>query len=104
MRRILLASIVAAALLVLDTRASRASEYPGWGDTGWVYENKRECCNEAIGIASQYSEQECNTSGGRPSPFEGVGNRGTCSWQMTQDGYGNTLNRCYGQAAVWCDQ
>lgn len=79
-----------------------ATEYPGWGDTGWVYESKSACCNDAIAIASQYSEGACTTSGGRPSPFEGV-QQGTCSWQWNQDGDGNTVYRCYGQSTVWCD-
>ena len=103
MKRIVHASIVALGLALLGSGGAHASEYPGWGDTGWVYESKRDCCNDAIAIASQYSEQACTTSGGYPSPFDGGGNRGTCSWQMTQDGDGNTLNRCSGEATVWCE-
>ena len=80
-----------------------ASEYPAWGDTGWIYGSKWQCCNQAIAIASQYSEQACSTSGGRPSPFEGEAQRGSCSWQWTQDADGNVLNRCTGEASVWCD-
>ena len=89
--------------VVASAGRARASEYPGWGDTGWVYESKRDCCNDAIAIASQYSEQACATSGGKPSPFVGGGQRGSCSAQWTQDGYGNMLYRCYGEASVWCD-
>ena len=103
MKRIVHTSILALGLALLRGGDVHASEYPGWGDTGWVYESKRDCCNDAIAIASQYSAQACITSGGRPSPFAGVGNRGTCSWQMTQDGDGNTLNRCNGEATVWCE-
>jgi hypothetical protein len=93
------------ALLVVAASAglARASEYPGWGDTGWVYESKRECCNYAIEIASQYSEQACTTSGGMPSPFVGGGQRGSCSSQWTQDDNGYTWFRCYGETSVWCD-
>jgi hypothetical protein len=68
-----------------------------------VYASKRECCNAAIAIASQYSEQACVTAGGRPSPFEGGGQRGSCSSQLAQGGDGNTMYRCYGEAAIWCD-
>ena len=82
--------------------AAYATEYPGWGDTGWVYESKSACCNDAIAIAAQYSEQACSTSGGMPSPFDGA-QQGTCSWQWNQDGYGNTMYRCNGQSTVWCD-
>jgi hypothetical protein len=98
------ASIVTAILLLCLAAPVRATEYPGWGDTGWVYASKRDCCNEAIGIASQYSEQACTTSGGMPSPFVGGGGqRGSCSWQLMQDGEGNTMYRCYGEASIWCD-
>ena len=75
------AAILAVGLLLGSPAEVRASEYPGWGDTGWVYASKRECCNAAITIASQYSEQACANSGGTPSPFEGAGQRGSCSWQ-----------------------
>ena len=97
------AAILAAALVLGSVAGVRATEYPGWGDTGWVYAGKRECCNDAIAIASQYSEQECVTAGGRPTAFEGGGQRGSCSSQFAQAGNGNTMYRCYGEAAVWCD-
>lgn len=97
------AAVLAAGLVVGAVTEVRASEYPGWGDTGWVYASKRECCNGAIAIASQYSEQACVNAGGRPSPFQGGGQRGSCSSQLAQAGDGNTMYRCYGEAAVWCD-
>src|SRR3989475_5394706 len=98
----MVAAAAATALLVAAAGA-RAAQYPGWGDTGWVFATKRECCNAAIAIASQYSEQACVTAGGRPSPFEGGGQRGSCSSQLAQTGEGTTMYRCYGEAAVWCD-
>ena len=103
MRRSIHIAMLAAGVLLAAAVGARATEYPGWGDTGWVYASKRECCNEAIGIASQYSEQACATAGGTPSPFDGGGQRGSCSWQYMQDPQGNLMNRCYGQASVWCD-
>src|SRR5262249_29565109 len=71
MRRSMHIAMLAAGVLLAAAVGARATEYPGWGDTGWVYASKRECCNEAIGIASQYSEQACATAGGTPSPFDG---------------------------------
>ena len=103
MRASVQATILGVGLLLGFAVAARASEYPGWGDTGWVYESKRDCCNAAIAIASQYSEQACTTSGGVPRPFAGGGQRGSCSSQWTQDGAGNVLYRCYGETSVWCD-
>ena len=97
------ATILTMGLLLGLAPAVRATEYPAWGDTGWIYASKSECCNQAIAIASQYSEQACSTAGGMPSPFDGGGQRGSCSWQWTQDSAGNMMYRCYGQAAVWCE-
>jgi hypothetical protein len=97
------ATMLAVALLLGFAVDIAATEYPGWGDTGWVYERKRACCNDAIGIAAQYSEQACTTAGGVPSPFAGVAQRGSCSWQWMQDANGYEMYRCYGQASVWCD-
>jgi len=97
------AATLAVAVVLGCAGAARATEYTGWGDTGWIYAGKRDCCNSAIAIASHYSEQACTTTGGVPSPFVGVAQRGSCNWQSMQDAYGNTLNRCYGQASVWCD-
>jgi hypothetical protein len=98
------ATLAAVALLAFGGRAL-ATEYPAWGDTGWIYASKAACCNEAIAIASRYSAEECANTGGVPSPFVGGGGqRGSCSWQWMQDPYGTTMNRCYGEASVWCDQ
>ncbi len=104
MQRARHATTLAIVLLLALACHAGATEYPGWGDTGWVYASKRDCCNSAIAIASYWSEQACANSGGVPSPFVGAGaQRGSCSWQWMQDGYGNMMNRCYGQASVWCD-
>jgi hypothetical protein len=96
-------AIIAIGLLLGSAVGIRASEYPGWGDTGWIHASKRECCNAAIAIASQYSEEACANSGGFPSPFVGGGQRGSCSSQSMQDGYGSVIYRCYSEASVWCD-
>jgi hypothetical protein len=95
--------VFGATALILFAAGARATEYPGWGDTGWVYASKRDCCNSAIDIAASYSSQACTTSGGFPSTFAGAAQRGTCSAQWQQDEDGNLLYRCYGQASVWCD-
>jgi hypothetical protein len=79
-----------------------AEQYPGWGDTGWVYASRRECCSAAIAIASDYSAQACVTSGGVPRPFQGGVQRGTCQVEWMQGSSGEMLYRCYGEAAIWC--
>jgi len=88
--------------LLLGGTAARAAQYPGWGDTGWVYASKRDCCAAAIDIAAEYSAQACITAGGVPRPFAGASQRGTCHAEWQQDGAGGLLYRCYGEASVWC--
>ena len=90
------------AALVLAGSVAQAAQYPGWGDTGWIYASKRECCNEAIAIAAEYSAQACMTSGGSPRAFAGASQRGTCSADWMQNPDGSLLYRCYGEASVWC--
>ena len=81
---------------------ARAAQYQGWGDTGWVYASRRECCNSAIAIANDYSAQACVTAGGIPKPINCGVQRGTCQVHWDQDADGEPLYRCYGEAAVWC--
>jgi hypothetical protein len=92
---------VIAAVLLLAGTVARAEQYPGWGDTGWVYASKRDCCDAAIDIAAEYSAQACLTSGGVPRAFAGASQRGTCKSDWMQND-GALLYRCYGEASVWC--
>jgi hypothetical protein len=94
-------ALAALAFGLLGGTSARAAQYPGWGDTGWVYASKRECCNAAIDIAAQYSAEACVTSGGVPRAFAGSSQRGTCSAEWMQS-EGSVLYRCYGEASVWC--
>ena len=87
--------------LVLAGSGALAAQYPGSGDTGWVYAGKRECCNAAIQIAAQYSAEACVASGGVPRAFAGASQRGTCSAEWMQH-EGSVLYRCRGEASVWC--
>jgi hypothetical protein len=95
-------ALAVAVVLGLGAGTVRAAQYPGWGDTGWVYASKRECCNAAIDIAAQYSAGACANTGGVPRPFAGSSQRGTCSAEWMQDEEGAILYRCYGEASVWC--
>jgi hypothetical protein len=88
--------------LLASAAAASVAQYPGWGDTGWVYASKRECCNAAIEIAASYSAQACVSTGGVPRPFAGASQRGTCSAEWMQDSSGALLYRCHGEASVWC--
>ena len=90
------------ALVLLAATGARAAQYPGWGDTGWVYASKRECCNAAIAFANEYSAQACVIAGGVPKGFSGGVQRGTCQPEWSQDEDGYVLYRCYAEASVWC--
>src|SRR5262245_2273622 len=88
--------------LFLAAPAARAAQYPGWGDTAWVYSSKRDCCSAAIEVAASYSAEARVTSGGVPRPFRGSTERGTCRAEWQQDGNGGVMYRCSGEAYVWC--
>lgn len=92
--------LVACALLAAAGPVA-AEQYPGWGDTGWGYGSKRDCCHAAIAIAQDYSAQACLDAGGRPRPTTGQ-QRGNCRAEWSQDPDGRMLYRCYGEAAIWC--
>src|SRR5438046_1344863 len=81
---------------------ARAAQYRAWGDTGWVYASKRDCCDAAIAIAQDYSAVACTNTGGSPRPPMGGGRSGTCTSDWMQDANGTILYRCYGEAALWC--
>ncbi len=95
-------TLLAVAILLAGAVSARATQYDGWGDTGWGYASKRECCHDAIVIAQQYSAQACVTAGGTPRPPMGAGQRGVCTSQWLQAGDGSISYRCYGEASVWC--
>lgn len=97
-----LAALATVVLLAASFARVEASEYPGWGDTGWVYASKRECCNAAIAIAQQYSIEACINVGGMPRPMRGAVARGSCEATWTQAPEGGLLYRCVAESAVWC--
>ena len=100
MRRLLIA-LVSVACLAAGT--AEASQYPAWGDTGWIHHSKRDCCNDAIALAQQESAAACRNIGGTPSPTRGgVQRRGSCTWESTRDHDDNTVFRCYAEASIWC--
>lgn len=67
-----------------------AATYYGWGDTGWTFDNKRDCCDEAVWLAQDQAAAACEAAGGRPRMRSGT-SRGTCDW----DARGGTFDRVY---------
>jgi hypothetical protein len=91
------------AIIALVAGDALAGQYPGRGDTGWVYAGKRECCNEAIALAQNDSANACLLVGGTPRQMRGgVQRRGFCNWESARDDAGATLFRCYAEATVGC--
>lgn len=94
---------LALALLGLSlATVAGAAGYQGWGDTGWNYYSRRDCCDGAIAIAQQYSSDACLDSGGVPRPPFNGGQRGSCTVQWMQTDDGGMLYRCSGEATLWC--
>jgi hypothetical protein len=101
-RTILTAALLMAILLADHPRVVEAREYPAWGDTGWMYGSKRECCKAAIAIAQQYSMEACLNLGGMPRPMRGGVARGSCESEWTQTPDGGILYRCVSESSVFC--
>jgi hypothetical protein len=96
-------TLAAATLLLLAPSITRAAQYPGWGDTGWVYASKRDCCDEAIGRAQEDSAAVCHNAGGIPKAMRGgVQRRGSCAWESRTDANGDVVFRCLAEATVLC--
>ena len=85
---------------VLMARSVLAESYQGWGDTGWEFDNKRDCCEEAVWLAQEDSARLCEMSGGHPRIRSGSA-RGLCDWDSRGSGY-DRLYRCTARADVYC--
>jgi hypothetical protein len=95
MRRWIAVAVIAFAVPVMG------AQYPGWGDTGFSFYSKRDCCQYAMALAHDDSAARCLDSGGTPKPFSG-GRRGTCQWEWMTDEYNQQIFRCVSETAVWC--
>ena len=101
--RPLLAALTVSMTLMLWISETAAGQYPGRGDTGWLYAGKRECCNEAIALAQEDSAAVCRNVGGTPNAMRGgVQRRGYCRWESARDDSGATVFRCQAEATVLC--
>jgi hypothetical protein len=88
---------------MLAAPAAWSGQYPAWGDTGWVYASKRECCNAAIAIAQEHSAVACVNAGGTLRPqSSGVRRRGSCKWESNRDPNGVLVYRCRAEATAPC--
>lgn len=97
-RPLLAVSVLAS--LVLAASPAGAESYKGFGDTGWSFSNKRDCCEEAVWLAQDDSIALCEYSGGRARVRSGS-TRGMCDWDSRGSG-SNRVYRCTATADVYC--
>jgi len=92
-------ALLAAFLIAITAGAAAAAEYEGAGNTGWTWDNQRDCCDDAVALAQQDSAARCRDAGGAPriSPYA----RGMCDWDAQGDG-DNRVYLCTATANVPC--
>jgi hypothetical protein len=94
-------AVVGGLLLILAIGGvAFADDYEGNGDTGWMWDNERDCCDDAVTRAQNDSAARCSTSGGEPKVRPGQA-RGMCDWDTQGDG-DNQVYRCTATATVSC--
>lgn len=77
-----------------------ATEYAGYGDTGWNWYDKRDCCEEAVLLAQDDSFRQCENAGGAPKVRSGS-QRGLCDWDA-RGGTNDRIYRCQAKSSVYC--
>jgi len=77
-----------------------ATEYKGWGDTGWNWYDKRGCCEEAVWLAQEDSIGQCENAGGTAKVRSGS-TRGLCDWDARGDAR-DRIYRCTANTSVYC--
>ena len=96
------AVLIAALLLMSAATHAVAAEYEGAANTGWVWDNQRDCCDDAVALAQQDSAVRCRDAGGAPRIPGGLA-RGMCDWEVQGDVEGR-MYRCTATANVPCWQ
>ncbi len=96
----LVAIAVACGALLAATPPAGAESYQGWGDTGWSFDNKRDCCDEAVWLAQDDSARLCEMSGGHPRIRSGS-SHGLCDWDSRGSGR-ERVYRCTARTEVYC--
>jgi hypothetical protein len=79
-----------------------AASYVGYGDTGFGFSNKGECCEEAVYIAQENSARDCERAGGY-ADFRRSSARGRCDWSTKRGADGRPVFRCTASAQVRCN-
>jgi hypothetical protein len=93
--------LLAAAAIAALPAPGAAALYPGYGDTGFGFTNRGECCEEAIFLAQDDSAAACERIGGY-ADFRRSAARGRCQTQRKRGYDGQTVFRCTATASVQC--
>ena len=88
------------ALLALP-RAASASSFTGYAETGWEYDNKGYCCEDALQAAQDDGARACERVGGHPTIRRGSV-RGRCDWDASRDPDGRRVYSCTATVSVSC--
>ncbi len=91
----------AATILSMAAAASAAGGYKGYGSTGYEFDRKRDCCEEALLRAADDSAGACRRAGKLPD-YDPRRLRGSCKSEWRQDGRGTVWYACESAVSVPC--
>ena len=100
-RRAWVACLALAVTLLALPAVVCASSYEGYARTGWNYDNKSYCCEDAVIAAQDNSARACERTGGY-ADFRRSSARGRCDWETARGGSGGRVYRCSAKASVHC--
>ena len=96
-----LLTVLSIAAVVLTAGTALAGNYKGYGDTGFVHDRKRDCCEDALLLAADDSALGCERAGGTPE-FDPRRVRGVCDADWHQDSSGGLRYACRASVTVRC--
>jgi len=94
-------AMTALAAVVLTSGTATAGNYKGYAETGFIHDNKRECCEDAIYLAADDSALSCERAGGMPD-YDPRRVRGSCDADWRQDSRGRLRFSCRASVTVRC--
>lgn len=97
--RLLLLMVTLAATLIAGSAV--AGSYKGFGETGFVHDRKRDCCDDAVALAAEDSALSCERAGGF-ADYDPRRVRGSCESEWRQDRRGTPVYSCRSAVTVRC--
>jgi hypothetical protein len=90
-----------AALTTLGVAGAEAGDFRGSGETGFVHDRKRDCCDDALLLAAEASAESCERAGGF-ADYDPRRLRGSCDAEYRQDDRGRLWYSCRSTVTVRC--